>query len=139
MKTHFWYLTSTGQNQHNEKWRKQRETTILNFFGISKNISDIKAFERGCLSWAWKLLQFFKLFETTCRSYESLSKLAALAVVAHMKSGLRIRIDLMLINANPDPAFFLIVDPDPETQINADPDTDPDPQPCMKLCTIDIF
>ncbi len=55
------------------------------FSGISKHIADLKAFERGCLSWAFKLLQFFKFFGTTCRSYESLSKLGALTVCNLLK------------------------------------------------------
>ncbi len=62
--------------------------TIFNFFGISINIADLKAFERGSLSWAFKLIQFFKFFGTTCRSYESLSKLGALTV--YIKSTRRV-------------------------------------------------
>ncbi len=62
--------------------------TIFNFFGISKNISDSKAFERGFLSWALKLLQFFTFFGTPCRSYESLSKLGALTVCLKGPAGL---------------------------------------------------
>ncbi len=39
----------------------------LNFFCILNNISDLKVFVRGCLSWTMKHLQFFKIFGTPCR------------------------------------------------------------------------
>ncbi len=81
----FWsylhFLQSLNENVHETvKKGKLFLTTIFNFFSIWKNISDLNAFERGCQSWALKLLQFFKVFGTPCRSYESLSKLGALTV-----------------------------------------------------------
>jgi hypothetical protein len=72
-------------------------------------LGTFKAFERRCLSWAFKLLQFFKFIGTTCRSYESLSKLGALTVPDYLMLGFCTKIlyeSYVVIHVRWKPLFF---------------------------------